>query len=73
MVVCGNIGMKLLESAEHRSVAIVMAGVIAGVGPAQGLITGVVLYFLIEHSAVKRISKKKQLWKAMQKKTNGSG
>lgn len=49
VVVCGNIGMRLLETAEHRSVAIVMAGIIAVIGPAQGLIAGVLLYFLIEY------------------------
>ncbi|UMZ73762.1 solute carrier family 23 protein [Natranaerofaba carboxydovora] len=49
VVVCGNIGMRLLQTNEQRSVAIVMAGIIAIVGPAQGLISGVILYFIIEY------------------------
>lgn len=52
---CGYIGMKMLEDNQQRGVAMVIAVVLAVKGAGPGLLTGLILYFLIEY---RRASKK---------------
>ena len=45
---CGYIGMNLLKDNQQRGVALAMAAIMATMGATYGLISGIVLYFLIE-------------------------
>ncbi len=49
---CGNIGMRMVTKASDRGIATVMAGVLACATPAWALLTGIVLWFLIEGTEV---------------------
>ncbi|MGI6097018.1 MAG: hypothetical protein ACOYBM_02745 [Dethiobacteria bacterium] len=49
VIACGNIGMGMLENNQQRAVAMTMAGIIATLGPAQGLISGILLYFIMDY------------------------
>ena len=50
---CGYIGMKMLETNQQRGVAMIMATILATKGASAGLISGVVLYFMIEYVSKK--------------------
>ncbi len=51
---CGFIGMKMLETNQQRGVAMIMAAILTVQGASYGLISGVILYFLIEYTAKKK-------------------
>ncbi|WP_053956836.1 hypothetical protein [Inediibacterium massiliense] len=54
---CGYIGMKMLEDNQQRGIAMVIACVLAVEGATYGLLTGVILFFLIEYKLSKQVSK----------------
>ena len=49
---CGNIGMRMATKPSDRGIATIMAAVLACATPAWALLTGIVLWFLIEGTEI---------------------
>ena len=45
---CGNIGMKMTDSPTSRGIASVMGIILAVKGPTMGIISGIILWLIIE-------------------------
>ncbi|MBS4032208.1 MAG: hypothetical protein KGZ63_12430 [Clostridiales bacterium] len=52
---CGYIGIKMLTDNQQRGIALAMAAVLAIKGASIGLLSGVVLYFVIEHKFTPKV------------------
>jgi hypothetical protein len=52
---CGYIGMKMLTDNQQRGIALAMGSVLAIKGASIGLLSGVILYFIIEHKFTPKV------------------
>ena len=64
-VACGYIGMKMLTDNQQRGVAIAMAAILATRGATVGLVSGFILYLIIEYKHASTIAKERELPKSV--------